>query len=348
MSAALGSTSRREALPQPVDDRRDVVAAQRRLRDACDPIRVVDAHVRHIRSPLDELHARRLAKDADCLIVSGIADQDHVEARYPGIASPLGEPLRPMGRSRPRREGHAPSPVPTPQAGTPWALKTTVAPRGTSLSSSTNLAPASRKTAHDTVVVHDGAAHVHRGWKCRSARSTVAMARTTPAQNPRGETSTTRLIDAIIRRLSQLRCDSLGDSTAGNHRHGNPGAGMGARAREVQVAIIDDVGSMAGNTPSGSACARDRELSPRVRLRVSAHDEWGVRLLELDVRVESSMPRVRSRRKTWSRARSRRLGQSWSPSSLRCPTERSLSACPGRAGPWMGRAVPARGRRGSG
>ena len=75
---------------------------------------------------------------------------------------------------------------------TPWAENTTVAPSGTSSSSSTKIAPRRLQILHHMPVVHDLLADVDRSPVRSSAFSTVITARSTPAQYPRGAATTTR------------------------------------------------------------------------------------------------------------------------------------------------------------
>src|SRR5438309_7065090 len=72
---------------------------------------------------------------------------------------------------------------------TPWAENTQTAPTGTSVCSSTKIAPRSRNSA-TTCLLCTISLRTYTGRPCNSsARSTVCTARSTPAQYPRGAAS---------------------------------------------------------------------------------------------------------------------------------------------------------------
>src|SRR2546423_4914935 len=86
---------------------------------------------------------------------------------------------------------------------TPWAENTQMAPAGTSVCSSTKIAPRSRNSA-TTCLLCTISLRTYTGRPCNSsARSTVCTARSTPAQYPRGAASssfsTVLAIGAIVR-----------------------------------------------------------------------------------------------------------------------------------------------------
>src|SRR5581483_8757251 len=69
---------------------------------------------------------------------------------------------------------------------TPWALKISVAPSGTSCTSSTNTAPFARKSSTTKRLCTTSWRTYTGRPKSSSARSTISIARSTPAQKPRG------------------------------------------------------------------------------------------------------------------------------------------------------------------
>ena len=68
----------------------------------------------------------------------------------------------------------------------------------------------------DVGVVHDLVAHVDRRAELRSARSTISIARSTPAQKPRGSASMTSLeVVAGVHHSTPISCDFEGHGLAG-------------------------------------------------------------------------------------------------------------------------------------
>src|SRR5438093_1918839 len=87
---------------------------------------------------------------------------------------------------------------------TPWALKITVAVSGTSWSSSTKMAPLARSLSTTYPLWTISRRTYTGGPHTSSACSTMSMARSTPAQNPRGPARTISAIRLTITRLLEV------------------------------------------------------------------------------------------------------------------------------------------------
>src|SRR5438094_4214974 len=117
----------------------------------------------------------------------------------------------------------------------PWALKITVASSGTSSSSSTNIAPFWRSVSTTSRLwtisrrTYTGCGHTD------SASSTMSMARSTPAQKPRGPARRISAIGAFM--VSSLEEEGYAD---------HAGVGLDAAVRLGGVAVGDVLVAIAG------------------------------------------------------------------------------------------------------
>ena len=167
LSSARGS---REAPPDRVDDLGGVVDRQRRLRDVGDRSRRSAGRAPPRPRPTHEDRASgRLAHRPDDLLVAVVADQ-HDRVPVGGVAARLDVHLRDERAGRVDRvQASRAAAFARTDGATPCAEKTTVAPSGTSRSSSTKIAPRRLEVAHDVGVVDDLLAHVD-GWAVQLER----------------------------------------------------------------------------------------------------------------------------------------------------------------------------------
>ena len=201
MSAAAGWASCGKRCRNWSIDRRNVLRAERGLRDARNPFWIGDAEARDVRDVLDEPHPRCLAQRADDLVVPRVPDQEHVVAQ----AAETSHFAVDLGHQGARGVHDSKAALPRLLAHGGWHavsaedhhcserhLVELVDERG----------PRCREAGHDCALCTIARRTYTGGPKIASARSTVAIARTTPAQKPRGETRTTR--DQVIQeRLSR-------------------------------------------------------------------------------------------------------------------------------------------------
>src|SRR5215470_11628594 len=133
----------------------------------------------------------------------------------------------------------------------PWALKMTVASSGTSSSSSTKIAPLWRSVSTTSRLCTISRRTYTGGGHTDSATSTMSIARSTPAQNPRGPASRISAMGALI-------LTSLG-TTVSLEEVGYP---------EYAAVELETAVGVAG-VPVGDVL----EPVPRVQRRLVGHEE---------------------------------------------------------------------------
>src|SRR5829696_5066996 len=203
--------------------------------------------------------------------------------------------------SRPRRADSS-----TTALETPCAEKITVAPPGTSLSSSTNTAPSERRRSTTCRLCTTSCRTYIGGPKSSSARSTISIARSTPAQKPRGLAS--RICIGVLPSAALEKCIEQHERCS----HADCGIGDVER-REICVAPVnvnevDDVAELDAVDHVAKRSAQDQrqaesEQPLRARMQPAQPDDDGNADSERESREKPALPACGVREKAERRPR---------------------------------------------